>query len=374
MCQSTEEFYRHETSENESIDPLYNITPFYRLETCDLLTPVSNLSLTTVLNDYYINAHDIIYESGVPNFQGAKIPLYTSWNVELLTRKLVDYEDREICKFLKYGFPVEILNLICPYQNRTIIQELAVDSFMQTELSYNAISGPFDSNPFSCDLAISPLDTVEKDEVSRRVIVDLSWPEGTSVNTGIDKNVYLGETISLLYPSLDSLTAIIVKKGPGALLFKTDLKRAYRQIFVYPGDMHLLAFKSKDKMYVDRTLPFGLSSAAYICQRVTNMIRFLLKERGIDIVNYIDDLGGADTPNLSGIENNDETMFNIFPQYSWLIYYSRMMKKDMNVLQIQCKMVQTLSDFGPCNLFIHYFRTVAYPARWPVYHMALCTY
>ena len=106
MCQSTKEFYQHEASENESIDPLYNITPFYRLETCDLFTPVSNLSLTTVLNDHYINAHDIIYESGIPNFQGAKIPLYTSWNVQLLTRKLVSYEDREICKFLKYCFPV----------------------------------------------------------------------------------------------------------------------------------------------------------------------------------------------------------------------------------------------------------------------------
>ena len=63
--------------------------------------------------------------------------------------------------------------------------------------------------------------------------------------------------------------------------------------------MQVLAFKWKDKIYVDRTLPFGLRSAAYICQRVTNMIRFLLKERGIDIVNYIDDLGGADTPNLA---------------------------------------------------------------------------
>ena len=59
------------------------------------------------------------------------------------------------------------------------------------------------------------------------------------MNSGIDKNVYLGKTISLSYPSLDSSTAIIVKKGPGAFLFKTDLKHAYRQIFVDPGDMHL---------------------------------------------------------------------------------------------------------------------------------------
>ena len=39
-------------------------------------------------------------------------------------------------------------------------------------------------------MAISPLNTVKKDEVSRRVIVDLSWPEDTSVNSGIDKNVF----------------------------------------------------------------------------------------------------------------------------------------------------------------------------------------
>ena len=118
--------------------------------------------------------------------------------------KLVDYEDSEICKFLKYGFPVGYSKADLPVSescNHTGANRFPerVDSFIQTELNYKAISGPFDSNPFSCHLAISLLNTVEKDEVSRRVIVDLSWPEGTSVNSGIDKNVYLGETISLLY-------------------------------------------------------------------------------------------------------------------------------------------------------------------------------
>ena len=152
---------------------MYNITPFYRLETCDLLTPFSNLSLATVLNDYYINAHDIIYESGVPNFQGAKIPLYTSWNVELFTSKLVDYEDSEF----KYGFPVGYSKADLPVSescNHTgaIWFLETVDSFIQTEFNYKAILGPFGSNSFSCDVAISPLNTAEKDEVSRRVIVD----------------------------------------------------------------------------------------------------------------------------------------------------------------------------------------------------------
>ena len=49
-------------------------------------------------------------------------------------------------------------------------------------------------------------------------------------------------------------------------------------------------------LYIDKTLPFGLRSAAYLFQRTTNMILYILKQRQIDIVNYIDDLGGADIP------------------------------------------------------------------------------
>ena len=77
--------------------------------------------------------------------------LRSSWNVELLTRKLVSYEDREICKFLKYGFPVGYSKPDLPVsesRNHTGANRFteAVDSFIQTELSYKAISGPFDSN------------------------------------------------------------------------------------------------------------------------------------------------------------------------------------------------------------------------------------
>ena len=67
-------------------------------------------------------------------------------------------------------------------------------------------------------------------------------------------------------------------------------------LFVDPGEIHMLAFNWRNHIYIDKTLPFGLRSAAYLCQRTTNMIRYLLKQRGVDIVNYIDDLGGADSP------------------------------------------------------------------------------
>ena len=82
---------------------------------------------------------------------------------------------------MKYGFPVGYskadlpVSESCNHTGANWFLE-TVDSFIQAEFNYKAISGPFGSNSLSCDVAISPLNTVEKDEVSRRVIVDLSWP------------------------------------------------------------------------------------------------------------------------------------------------------------------------------------------------------
>jgi hypothetical protein len=51
-------------------------------------------------------------------------------------------------------------------------------------------------NPFNCSLKISPLNTVtKKDSIERRVILDLSFPEGQSVNEFISKEFYLCKKI-----------------------------------------------------------------------------------------------------------------------------------------------------------------------------------
>ena len=43
----------------------------------------------------------------------------------------------------------------------------------------------------------------------------------------------------------------------------------------------------------------GLRSAAYICQRVTNAIRFMCQMLHITIVNYLDDFAGTEQPDLA---------------------------------------------------------------------------
>ena len=79
----------------------------------------------------------------------------------------------------------------------------------------------------------------------------------------------MGAYFKLEYPKVDDLVDLIRLKGKGCALFKCDLKRAYRQILVCPGDYNLLGYMWRCFMYVDRVLPMGLRSAALICQRLT---------------------------------------------------------------------------------------------------------
>ena len=58
----------------------------------------------------------------------------------------------------------------------------------------------------------------------RRVVLDFSYPEGRSVNDGIPKDTYLGETFHLRLPGSAQFIDIIHFYGRGCLLFKADLK------------------------------------------------------------------------------------------------------------------------------------------------------
>ena len=45
----------------------------------------------------------------------------------------------------------------------------------------------------------------------------------------------------------------------------------------------------------------GLRSSAFICQRVTNAITYMMFQVGVAILNYLDDLAGAETPDRSSV-------------------------------------------------------------------------
>ena len=131
-----------------------------------------------------------------------------------------------------------------------------VKAYIDEEVQWGVLVGPFDTNPIA-DLHISPLMSRPKPSVdTRRVIVDLSWPKGTSVNDGVDKHEYLNSDFVLTFPTIDHLTAELAGIGRGAHIYKVDVSRTFRHLEMDPVDFDLLGLNWND-MYIYMCVPFG---------------------------------------------------------------------------------------------------------------------
>ena len=84
--------------------------------------------------------------------------------------------------------------------------------------------------------------------------MDLSHPEGNSVNDGIEPDL-----CSLTYASIDDAVELVLKMGKGTMLAKLDLESAYRIVPVHLQDRLLLGMKWDGKLYIDSALPFWLT-------------------------------------------------------------------------------------------------------------------
>ena len=152
--------------------------------------------------------------------------------------------------------------------------------------------GPFKVAPIP-NVCFSPLMSVPKDEGKRRIIVDFSFPAGKSINDGISKSVYLEFEIEFSLPSVQSMVCRLNDLGPGCLLYKRDLKGAFRQFSSDPGDYNFTAVFWDGSIFLDTRLAMGLRSAAYCCQSVTELIAKIVSKKAFVFV-YLDDFGGAE--------------------------------------------------------------------------------
>jgi hypothetical protein len=174
--------------------------------------------------------HKAINSSGLPNFLGVRIPVKTKLKIANWRSLLSHYNDYTICDFLEFGFPVGYSSDSLPHPSGInhkggLNYADHVDEFISKEVSLGAALGPFNSNPLFLPLQLSALNTVEKhDSMERRIILDLSFPEGSSVNAGIVKGEYLGKLWDLTYPTIGDFSAMIQAKGKNCLLYKRDLK------------------------------------------------------------------------------------------------------------------------------------------------------
>ena len=150
--------------------------------------------------------------------------------------------------------------------------------------------GPFMAPPHSSFIG-SPMGAfVKKRSMKLRVVHDLSWPPGKSVNHHIDSAKY---TVS--YSSVADAAQLVYRCGQGAYMAKLDLESAYRQVRVRQEDWGLLGSSWTDtdgkvSYYMDTVLPFGLRSAPKIFNDFATALHEIMVRRGaVNVVHYLDD-------------------------------------------------------------------------------------
>ena len=122
---------------------------------------------------------------------------------------------------------------------------------------------------------------------------------GSCFNDGIDP-----EEFTLHYIMVDQVIQLVSQFGPGALMVKFDVEAPYRNVPVHPSDRYLLGMKWRNRYYVDLTLPFGLRSAHFIFNAITDMVEWILVHpyQIPALLHYLDDFitaGHPDSPHCA---------------------------------------------------------------------------
>ena len=248
----------------------------------------------------FIKAHELVVKSGKYNFEVCKIPVPTAIRHDRIREALGDSisqkEDRILC-LLEYGMPIDCkgsFGVKNPQKNHfsALSFKKEVNLYFYKSILSKALLGPFKFPPIN-DLRFSPLMTVPKEIAKRRVIVDFSFPPGKAVNDGIPKATYLDLEVKFSLPSVNSMIDRLNELGKGCLMYKRDLKGAFHQFSIDPGDYKFTGLVWEDNIYLDTRLAMGLRSSAYCCQSATEIIAKIVNEKAF-VLMYLDDFGGAE--------------------------------------------------------------------------------
>ena len=220
--------------------------------------------------------------------------VFTPLNVDLLATELVNHPDtsfvNSLVNALRYGTRIGYQgpqrervsrNLVSASQHPEVIS-----ANLDKEIQLGRVAGPFPSSPLP-HLQCHPIGVVpKKHSTDWRTICHLSYPEGDSINDYIPKDPY-----SLQYVRVDDAIQILQSLGPGAFMAKTDLKSAFRLMPIHPDDWNLLGIYWQSNYYVDLYLPFGLRSAPYLFNQISDALEWILKRNyGLrHVIHILDD-------------------------------------------------------------------------------------
>ena len=142
-------------------------------------------------------------------------------------------------------------------------------------------------------------------------MVDLSAPEGGSVNDGIAQDL-----CSLSYIGVEDAAWAILARGRNTLLAKVDIRSAYRNVTIHPDDRWLLGMSWDGSLFVDTVLPFRLRSAPKIFTAVVDAVEGIARRKGVKfVVHYLDDYLIIGAPHS---EECGQSLAILLSTFSWL--------------------------------------------------------
>ena len=267
--------------------PLFGFIPIYGLQ-----SRIHDSNSNTVCKDI-LSLHERLKKTDTPNYRGLQVPVHSKLNYQKWSQYLTEYWDWELPLLIKYGFPLDFdrkTHIVSEKINHKSATQYPghVDFYLEEEIRHGAMLGPFSEPPIQ-NLHTSPFMTRDKSSSDkRRVIIDLSWPLGNSVNSGVTSDKYLDTDFVLTYPPIDNITDQVLHLGRGCKIFKVDISRAFRHVPIDPRDLDLLGLHW-GSYFLDFSLPFGFKHGSSIFQRISDSVRFIMKEEGHQVWNYIDD-------------------------------------------------------------------------------------
>ena len=224
--------------------------------------------------------------------------------------RLAAYPDQRLRSYLvqciKEGFRMGFTGMVkgigqCSVSNMPSTKERpkVIDDYLAEECSKGRVLGPLKQELFP-QVHPNRFGVIPKGRSGRwRLIVDLSFPGGESVNDGIG-----GLVCSLSYVGIGEAVRGIVARGRGSQLAKVDIHSAYRNVPVHPEDRWLLGMVWRDALFVDVTLPFGLRSAPKIFTALADAAEWMVRREGVDfLIHYLDDfllIGRPDSEECAG--------------------------------------------------------------------------
>ena len=180
-----------------------------------------------------------------------------------------------------------------------------VDNYLQEELSLGRVAGPF-AHSLVPHGQISRFGVIPKHHKpnSWRLIIDLSHPQGYSVNDGIPSSL-----CSIKYITIDDAINQILSLGKGTMMAKIDIKSAFRLLPVHPADRHLLMMNWNNSIYIDLCIPFGLRSAPKLFNVAADLLQWIAEHNGVTpLLHYLDDFLTLGPPDSEVCHHNLTTL------------------------------------------------------------------